>query len=161
VLRSRRQASPALPSHSWSAPILYGKGETLPYRSDALRVLIAEGDRNVRDLQSFFLAAAGFAVEFATDGEAALAFARGNPTALVVTEILLPKLDGLTLCRRLRADPETRDVPVLVFSILAAAGRAEEAGASAFLRKPIVESTFVAMVSTLIRAQENAMTESR
>lgn len=126
----------------------------------ASRILVAEGDRNVRDLQAFFLAAAGHEVEFVADGEAALAWVQANPTGLVITEILIPKIDGLTLCRRLRADPATRHVPVLVFSILAAAARAEEAGASAFLRKPLVASTFVATVSALIGAQEIAMSVS-
>jgi DNA-binding response OmpR family regulator len=118
------------------------------------RVLIAERDRNVRDLQSYVLQAAGFVVAFAEDGEAALADATSQPTALVVTEILIPKLDGLTLCRRLRADHATCAVPVLVFSILSAAARAEEAGASAFLRKPFIESTFIATVSLLTTPTE-------
>jgi DNA-binding response OmpR family regulator len=124
------------------------------------RVLIAEGDRNVRELQRFFLETAGFQVEFADDGEAALARASANSIALVVAEILIPKVDGLTLCRRLRASADTSHLPVLIFSILAAAARADEAGASAFLRKPIIESTFVAAVSSLIEAQEYTMTQS-
>jgi CheY-like chemotaxis protein len=126
-----------------------------------LHILIAERDRNVRDLQAYALTAAGFVVEFVDDGEAALACATSCATALIVTEILLPKLDGLTLCRRLRADPTTRAVPVLVFSILAAAARAEEAGASAFLRKPFIESTFIATVRMLTTPQEHVMTETR
>src|SRR4051812_18975517 len=124
-------------------------------------ILIAERDRNVRDLQSYVLEAAGFVVEFVDDGEAAFAYATSNPTALIVSEILIPKLDGLTLCRRLRATPATRDVPVLVFSILAAAARAEEAGASAFLRKPFIESTFIATVSMLTTAQDHVMMATR
>jgi DNA-binding response OmpR family regulator len=118
------------------------------------RVLIVERDRNVRDLQSHALRAAGFEVSFVEDGEVALADATSQPTALVVTEILIPKLDGLTLCRRLRADHATCAVPVLVFSILSAAARAEEAGASAFLRKPFIESTFIATVSLLTTPTE-------
>jgi CheY-like chemotaxis protein len=112
-------------------------------------ILIAEGDQTVRELQGFFLERAGFAVEFADDGEAALERARAARPALVVTEILIPRLDGLALCRRLREDPLTRDVPVIVFSILSAAARAGEAGADAFLRKPLVESVFVGAVQAL------------
>lgn len=115
-------------------------------------VLIAERDQNVRELQSYFLEREGFAVEFADDGEAALERARLLRPSLVVTEILIPKLDGLALCRRLRAEPLTRDIPVIVFSILAAAGRAGEAGAAVFLRKPLVESIFVAAVLELVAA---------
>lgn len=109
-------------------------------------VLIVERDDRVREFQKFFLERAGFAVEFAADGEAALERARQSPPAAVVTEILVPKIDGLALCRRLGEDPRTRDVPVVIFSMLAAATRAAEAGARTFVRKPLVESVFVAAI---------------
>ena len=124
-------------------------------------MLIAERDVNVRALQRVFLERAGLAVEFADDGLAALERARRAPPALVVTEILLPRLDGLTLCRRLRDEPATAHVPVVVFSVLAAAARAAEAGARAFLRKPLVESTFVAAVLGAIATQAPATTEQQ
>jgi CheY-like chemotaxis protein len=129
-------------------------------RADGPVILIAERDRNVRELQEHFLGRAGFAVEFADDGQAALERARAERPALVVTEILIPGIDGLALCRRLGEDPLTRDIPVMVFSILAAAARADEAGAKAFLRKPVVESTFVAAVQELVAAHpSDAMEE--
>jgi two-component system, cell cycle response regulator len=118
-------------------------------------ILIAERDENVRELQRFFLERAGFDVEFVGDGQTALARAQATQPALVVTEILIPKLDGLTLCRRLREHPETAGIPVIVFSILAAAARAEEAGANAFLRKPLVESLFVATIQNALATQPN------
>lgn len=124
-------------------------------------ILIAERDQNVRELQRFFLDKAGFTVEFAADGQAALARARQILPRLVITEILLPKLDGLTLCRRLQDDPATRDIPVLVFSILAAAARAEDAGASAYLRKPLIESIFIATVEQLTAATPPVMMEQQ
>jgi CheY-like chemotaxis protein len=128
---------------------------------DARVVLIAERDRNVRELQRYFLEKAGLVVEFADDGEAALGRAQLIHPAVVVTEILIPKVDGLTLCRRLREDPTTCDVPVIVFSILAAAARAAEAGAKAFLRKPFVESIFVAAVEDVIAAQPSRAMEEQ
>jgi len=124
-------------------------------------VLIAERDQNVRALQRVFLERAGLLVEFADDGLSALERARSAPPGLVVTEILVPKLDGLTLCRRLRDEPATAHVPVIVFSILAAGARAAEAGARAFLRKPLVESTFVAAVLGAIATQAPATTEQQ
>jgi CheY-like chemotaxis protein len=124
-------------------------------------ILIAERDQNVRELQQFFLDGAGYAVEFADDGEAALESARSAPPALLVTEILIPRLDGLALCRRLREDPVTAAVPVIVFSILSAAARAAEAGASAFLRKPLVQSVFVAAVNDLVAVQPNETMEEQ
>ena len=122
-------------------------------------VLIAERDLHVRELQRFFLERADLVVEFADDGLAAFERARLTHPALVVTEILLPKRDGLTLCRQLRQDPLTRTVPVVVFSILSAAARAAEAGATAFLRKPLVETTFLATVQNAIAAQPTSILE--
>lgn len=122
-------------------------------------VLIAERDVQVRTLQRAFLERAGLAVAFADDGITALERVRTTRPAAVVTEILLPGLDGLTLCRRLRDDPATAGIPVVVFSLLAAAARAAEAGACAFLRKPLVESTFVAAVRAALPAPSLDTTE--
>ena len=124
-------------------------------------ILIVECDQHVRELQRYFLGKAGFAVEFVDDGEAAIEHARLMRPAVIITEILIPKLDGLALCRRLREDPLTGDIPVVVFSILAAAGRAGEAGASAFLRKPLVDSIFVAAVQDLIARPPTGIMEEQ
>jgi two-component system, OmpR family, phosphate regulon response regulator PhoB len=124
-------------------------------------ILIVERDHTVRELQQYFLALEGFVVEFADDGESALALTVSMRPVLIITEILLPKLDGLTLCRRLRQDPVTRNIPVIVFSILAAGTRAAEAGASAFLRKPLVESIFVVTVLNAIAAQPTGIMEQQ
>lgn len=128
-------------------------------RPDALIVLIAERDRVVRELESYALEQTGFRVEFADDGQEALARIRLAPPALLITEILLPRMDGLTLCRQLRDDPLTQDVPVIVFSVLSAQARAQEAGAKAYLRKPFVESLFLAMVDQALAAQGHALME--
>lgn len=122
-------------------------------------ILIVERDRNVRELQLFFLNKAGFAVEFAEDGQHALDRMRLDAPALLITEILVPKIDGLTLCRLVRAEETLADVPVIVFSILAASARASDAGAASFLRKPLVESTFLAAINGVMMnasAQVNA-----
>jgi CheY-like chemotaxis protein len=119
---------------------------------DGRVILVAERDRRVRELQEFFLHRAGFSVEFADDGEAAFDRAVALRPSLVVTEILLPRLDGLSLCRRLGENLATRDIPVVVFSILSAGDRAKDAGARAFLRKPLIESVFVSAIQELIAA---------
>lgn len=124
-------------------------------------ILIAERDQSVRRLQGLFLERAGFTVEFADDGHEALERAVQTVPALVITEILIPKLDGLALCRRLREEPRTRGLPIIVFSILAAGQRASEAGATAFLRKPLVDSIFVAAVQELTAAQPTGAREKQ
>jgi CheY-like chemotaxis protein len=128
-------------------------------RDDREVILIAERDRHVRELQEFYLTRAGFALEFVDDGELALDAARRLMPRAVVCEILLPKVDGLTLCRRLKGDPATNSIAVIVFSILAAGIRAHEAGADAFLRKPIIESTFLATIRDTVAAKHLTLME--
>jgi CheY-like chemotaxis protein len=100
-------------------------------------ILCVERDPYVRELETYFLMEAGFRVTFADDGLQALELARQLHPTIVITEILVPKLDGLALCRRLKSDPATSDIAVLVFSLLAAERRAQDAGADAFLNKPL------------------------
>ena len=113
-------------------------------------ILAVERDPNIRELESHFLHQAGYSVGFEQDGHGALAQARELVPDIIITEILVPKLDGLALCRQLKADPLTRGISVLVFSILAAAGRAREAGADAFLLKPLAEHRLVETVQRLL-----------
>lgn len=113
-------------------------------------VLVADRDPVVRELEAHFLGEAGFAVEFVDDGPGALERALQIQPDIVVTEVLLPKLDGLALCRRLKAEPSLRDVPVVVFSVLAAAERAREAGAAAFLSKPLAERVLLETVRAVL-----------
>ena len=114
-------------------PELGGKGKAI--------ILVVDRDPHIRELESHFLQQAGYSVGFEQDGDGALDQALKIVPDIIVTEILVPGLDGLALCRRLKADPRTRDIAVVVFSILAAAGRAREAGADAFLLKPLAEHT--------------------
>jgi CheY-like chemotaxis protein len=122
-------------------------------------ILIAERDRNVRDLEQHFLESVGYAVEFADDGMIALERARVLAPIVIITEILLPRLDGLTLCRQLRQDSATCGIPVIVFSILAAEARAKDAGASAFLRKPLVSSVLLGTIVRLAAHEAHSLTE--
>jgi CheY-like chemotaxis protein len=123
-------------------------------------ILIVERDRTVRELQSFFLRGAGFAVEFPDDGPVAQERKPLDEPELRITEIHIPRMDGLTLCRLVRSDALLADVPVIVFSILAAAARATDAGAAAFLRKPLVESTFLAAINGVLM-NANAVARAR
>jgi CheY-like chemotaxis protein len=105
----------------------------------------------VQRLERFFLEQAGYSVEFASDGVAALARAQELRPKIIVTEILVPRLDGLGLCRAIKSDPLTRGIVVLVFSHLHAEDRALEAGADAFIVKPIDEEHLIETVSKLLQ----------
>jgi CheY-like chemotaxis protein len=113
-------------------------------------ILVVERNLAVQRLERFLLEQAGYSVEFASDGLAALARAQELCPRIVVTEILVPRLDGLSLCRALKADERTKSIIVLVFSHLHAEDRALEAGADAFMVKPIEEEMLIDIVSKLL-----------
>jgi DNA-binding response OmpR family regulator len=113
-------------------------------------ILVADQDPHIERLERYFLENAGFDVEFVQDGETGLARARTDRPAIVITELLLAKKDGLSVCRALKEDPATRDIRVLVFSVLAAEARARQAGADAFLRKPLDDARLIATVQSLL-----------
>lgn len=123
--------------------------EASPHPDRAL-ILVVERDPHIKKLERFFLEQAGFSVEFADDGVHGLERARALQPHIVVTEIMLPGIDGLKVCRSLKSDPTTRAIPVLVFSILSAEDRAREAGADAFLRKPLDDARLVDTVKQML-----------
>lgn len=129
--------------------------------TDSALILVVERDPHVRELEQYFLEEAGYVVEFADDGLAALAQARTLHPHILITEILVPRLDGLALCRKIKADPATRHIAVLVFSILLAEGRAREAGADSFLRKPLAEKRLVETVRELLASRDGSVAERR
>jgi two-component system response regulator MprA len=119
-------------------------------------ILVVERDPHVRDLESYFLNEAGFGVEFAADGVAALARARELSPDIIITEVLVPQMDGLALCRAVKGDPGLRGTVVLIFSILAVQSRAREAGADAFLMKPLAEKRLVDTVRQLLQLRRTS-----
>jgi CheY-like chemotaxis protein len=122
-------------------------------------ILVVERDPHVRELERYFLEDAGYEVAFLDDGLAAIEQARTLRPQIIITEILVPRLDGLALCRRIKADPETRGIAVLIFSILLADERAREAGADAFLRKPLAEKRLVETVRELVALRGDSRKE--
>jgi len=86
-----------------------------------------------------YLTIEGYLVESASDGEEAMRALSTFRPDLVILDVMMPGMDGLEACRRLKADPMTRDVPVVMFTALTrdedvASGRA--AGADRFIHKP-------------------------
>ena len=75
-----------------------------------------EDDRFIADMYRLKLEGDGWRVELAHDGEAGLAQALADPPALILLDLLLPRIDGLELLRMLRSEEATRNVPVLIIS---------------------------------------------
>ena len=79
-------------------------------------VLVVEDECQIRDLFGRFLGQSGIAVTFAADGVAGLAEARTRVPDAIVSDLRMPRMAGLALCRALRRDPATKAVPILVVS---------------------------------------------
>ncbi len=82
------------------------------------RILLAEDDRFLRKAAEATLKHAGHTVLLATDGEEALAVARAERPDLILLDMIMPKLQGFEVLRRLKADAATADIPVIVLSNL-------------------------------------------
>lgn len=107
--------------------------------ADEVEVLLADDDADIRELTAQVLESIGCSVTTVGDGLAALEEASKNPPALVVLDFRMPKLDGLEVTRRLRADPATRSVSIILVSASVGeqqASAALAAGADAFVGKP-------------------------
>lgn len=156
------------PKLSSSSPFDFGRNmtsasQTVKAVSPERRALILVVERNpiVQRLERYFLEQAGYSVEFVADGVSALALARELHPQILVTEILVPKMDGLSLCHTLKSEPSTSDIRVLVFSHLHAEDRARDAGADAFLIKPLDETLLIENVERLIGTAERSVSEKR
>jgi DNA-binding response OmpR family regulator len=120
----------------------------------ASRVLVVEDDASIRELLALHLGLEGFACETLEDGREALRRLQQDPFDLVVLDLMLPGVDGITLCRAIRRDGPNKDALVLMLT-----ARREEAdkvlglesGADDYLAKPFGIREFLARVAALLR----------
>ncbi|MDY0883535.1 response regulator [Dongia soli] len=115
------------------------------------RILVVDDNADLRDYLCRLLNSHGYQVEAAADGAEALEIARRSPPNLVLSDVMMPHLDGFGLLRELRADPALREIPVLLLSARAGEeARVEglEAGADDYLTKPFSTRELVARVSS-------------
>ncbi|MEV6300633.1 response regulator [Actinoplanes sp. NPDC051861] len=116
-------------------------------------VLVVDDDENVRDLVSFKLQMAGFGTETAGDGCTALDLISRQRPDLVVLDIAMPGLDGLSVCYRMHADPATAEIPVIMLSGCASETDVDLAfvsGAEEYLAKPVNPADLVRRVRWLL-----------
>ncbi|MBP8232499.1 MAG: response regulator [Rhizorhabdus sp.] len=118
---------------------------------DALAyILVADDNADMRDHIAHLLRPIGYQVETVTDGEAALAAMRARKPDLVISDVMMPRLDGFGLLREIRADPELRATPVLMLSARAgeeATVDGIQAGADDYLTKPFAARELIARVN--------------
>jgi two-component system alkaline phosphatase synthesis response regulator PhoP len=120
-------------------------------------VLVVEDEENILELVTFNLKREGYKVTGVASGEEALAAARSKRPDLVVLDLMLPGIDGLEVCRRLRRDERTAEVPIIMLT-----ARGEEAdivtglelGADDYLTKPFSPKVLLARIRTVLRRRE-------
>src|SRR3989338_11626561 len=108
-----------------------------------MRILVAEDDRDIADLISHYLRKSGWSPHVACAGDEALAYARQHPLDAIVLDLMLPGMDGLEVCRALRADRATAGVPIIMLTARAEEQdriRGLELGADDYLAKPFSPS---------------------
>jgi two-component system response regulator MprA len=112
------------------------------------RVLIVDDEPLVRQVFGRFLALSGMEASFAADGVEGLDLARTSRPDAIVSDLEMPRMDGIALCRALRADAATRRVPIVVVTASGEQVRAAlDAGCDAVLPKPCSRALLIATLS--------------
>jgi two-component system, OmpR family, phosphate regulon response regulator PhoB len=120
----------------------------------AQRVLIVEDEADIRDLLLFHLEREGYQVAQSRSGPEALRLARAIPPDLVLLDLMLPDMDGLEVCRRLRQDPATQGLPIVMLT-----ARGDEVdrvlglelGADDYVVKPFSPRELIARIRAVLR----------
>ena len=117
------------------------------------RALIIDDDPMIVKLQSMILTKAGYEIDSAPNGQAGLDRAAATGPDVVLLDVMMPDLDGLEVTRRLKADPRTSGIPVILVSARTgsedvAAGR--QAGAADYLKKPFDPDDLIALLDRLV-----------
>jgi DNA-binding response OmpR family regulator len=122
------------------------------------RILVVEDNEDNRHLLSIYLTREGYDVLEARDGEEALAIALAESPDLVVSDVQMPRMDGYTLCRQLKENPQTELIPVIlitaVHTSLEDTLEGLHQGANDFISRPFRRSELLARVRTQVRIKE-------
>jgi two-component system chemotaxis response regulator CheY len=117
-------------------------------------ILIADDSESIRELVEFTLKRAGYNVLKSEDGEQAIQHLTGQTIDLVITDLNMPRVDGIALIREIRKNKDYSSVPVLLLtteSQVSKKDEAREAGATGWIVKPFVQEKLLAVVQKVIR----------
>ncbi|MGI5859640.1 MAG: response regulator [Tepidanaerobacteraceae bacterium] len=121
-------------------------------------ILIVDDEKNIRELVKFNLESRGYTVVEAADGEEALNLVKTGAPLLIILDLMLPKIDGLEVCRILKGNPMTKKIPIIMLTALGdeidkIVGL--ELGADDYITKPFSPRELVARVRAVIRRVED------
>ena len=121
---------------------------------DSKNILVVEDDLDIRELISFNLANEGHQVFEANDGEVGIDKARNNNPDLILLDLMLPGIQGLDVCRIIKSDQETKEIPIIMVTAL---GQEEdivkglETGADDYITKPFSIKVLIARVNAVLK----------
>ena len=122
------------------------------------RVLVADDDPQGLELLEAYLSDSNFDVRTSADGDQTLEQVRQWQPDVILLDIMMPKISGFEVCKRLRADPTTRDIGIIMITALDDSSdveRAVEAGADDFLTKPINKAELLLRVHSLLKSRSS------
>jgi DNA-binding response OmpR family regulator len=128
------------------------------------RILVVDDDRVIQQLLKVNLELEGYAVAVAEDGEEALAQFDAFHPNLVLLDIMMPKLDGWEVCRRLKAGPDSSHVPIVLLSARAQEAdvqRGMELGVAAYVTKPFDPISLLDMIADILTKHGFSAWEAR
>jgi DNA-binding response OmpR family regulator len=120
------------------------------------RILIADDNPQGVELLEAYLAATDYDTRTAADGDETLRQVRDWKPDLILLDIMMPKISGFEVCKRLRADPATRNIAVLMITALdqpSDVDKAVDAGTDDFITKPINKDVLLLRVRALLRSR--------
>jgi two-component system alkaline phosphatase synthesis response regulator PhoP len=121
------------------------------------KILIADDNQANRELLEAYLATSGCDIEIAVDGQDTLAKVQSFQPDLILLDVMMPKLNGFEVCQKLRADPATKRIMILMVTALNEAGdieRAVKAGTDDFVSKPVNKTELLKRVQFMLKHKD-------
>ncbi len=121
-------------------------------------ILLVDDDPEWLEIATTALQSAGYLIYLATEGMEGVLEARDKKPDLIILDISMPRLDGFEVCRKLKTDPRTENIPILMLTCRSSKGdvvEAFKAGASDYLIKPVKAPLLIQKVDSLLKKSKS------